>query len=166
VRHATRRALLLAAIAVAGPFGLVVDVLARELLLRQVDPEVAEVLVAAATRAAWWAVPAPVVGGLVAWWLYPVLRRRAHARLLEASRQRGVPSDRGAPTEAERADLEAMFLATSAVQVPAFAGDLAVMFGGPLAVGLVTASLASAAIVVVGVGRAPRRELSPSGAME
>jgi hypothetical protein len=164
VRPSTRRALLLSVIAVTGPFGLVVDVLARDLLLRHVDPEVAEVLVAAATRAAWWAVPAPVVGGFVAWWVYPVLRERAHARLVEASRQRGPSPNQRSP--AERADLEAMFLATSAVQVPAFAGDLAVMFGGPLAVGLLTAGLAAFAIVAVGVGRAPRRELSPSGAMK
>lgn len=140
------RALVVAAVACAAPVALGLDLVARHFVVGGQPADVQRFLAVEITRFAWFAVPGPVLGGLLGFKLYPRLFRRALARA------RGPAAETGARDEAaeQRADLEALLFATSLAQLPALFGDISVMLGARLGPALCTTSLSTLAVLAIG----------------
>jgi hypothetical protein len=139
------RGLVVAAVACAAPVALVLDLVARHFVVGGQPPDVQQFLAVEVTRFAWFAIPGPVLGGLLGFQLYPRLHRRALARA------RGPAVTGPDPAAEQRADLEALLFATTLAQLPALFGDLAVMLGARLLPALCTTSLSTLAVVAIGV---------------
>lgn len=132
---------MVAGIAVASPGALVLDLIARRFTVGGQPPEVQEFLSVEVTRFAWIAVPGPLVGGLLGWVIYPRVARWALRRL--------APAPAEAAQAAQRADLEALFTATTCAQVPALLGDISVMLGAQLGPAVCTTICAVAAVLAI-----------------
>ncbi len=131
---ATRR-VLVGLIALAGPVILGLDLVVRSFLMSMQPEDVRELLAESVTRLAWFCVPAPVVGALAAFFSYPRLYRRFASS--------AAPDHRAA-------ELKALFLAASFVQLPALLGDLSVMLGANLGPALTMTAISTAAVLALG----------------
>lgn len=131
---ATTRRLLVALVALAGPVILGLDLVVRALLMSMQPEDVREFLAESITRVAWFCVPGPVLGAVTAFAAYP----RLFARFLAKA-----GGDRRA------ADLKALFITASFVQLPALLGDLSVMLGADLAPALTMTGISTVAVLAL-----------------
>lgn len=130
----TTRRLLVALVALAGPVVLCLDLVVRSFLMSMQPEDVRELLATEVTRFAWYCVPAPVVGAAAAFVAYP----RMFAKFLAASK-----GDRRA------ADMKALFITASFVQLPALLGDLSVMLGANLGPALTMTTFSTVAVLAL-----------------
>lgn len=151
------RGLVVAGVACAAPVALALDLVARHFVVGSQPPDVQQFLAVEITRFAWFAIPGPVLGGLLGFKLYPRLFRRALARArgpVVAETAEGpapsAPITQRDEVAEQRADLEALLLATTLAQLPALFGDLSVMLGARLAPALCTTSLSTLAVIAIG----------------
>jgi hypothetical protein len=135
------RWLVVFGIAIASPAALVLDLIARRFVLSGQPEEVTQFLAVEVTRFAWFAVPGPLIGGLLGWVIYPRMRRWAIRRI--------GPEPGKEAQAAQRADLEALLTATTCAQAPALLGDVSVMLGARLAPAICTTSCAVAAVLAL-----------------
>jgi len=144
------RTVILGAIALAGPMALGFDLLARRVILGSQPEDVRQFMAEHVTRIAWYVVPLPLLGGIVGFLLYSGIYRRNLARL---------PSETAAIAEAsaQRADLKALFVATTLAQAPALLGDISVMLGARLTPALCATSISVTAVVLIGLLARPAR---------
>ncbi|MCC6646984.1 MAG: hypothetical protein IT374_15595 [Polyangiaceae bacterium] len=131
---ATTRRVLVALVALAGPVILGLDLGVRALLMSMQPEDVREFLAGEVTRLAWYCVPAPVVGALAAFVAYPRLRARFTGR---------------AGGDRVGADLKALFVTASFIQLPALLGDLSVMLGARLTPALLMTSFSTLAVLAL-----------------
>jgi hypothetical protein len=149
------RALVVAAVACAAPVALGFDLVARHFVVGGQPADVQQFLALEITRLAWFAVPGPVLGGLLGFKLYPRLFGRALARArgpaaaVDAG-ETAAATDARDETAEQRADLEALLFATSLAQLPALLGDISVMLGARLGPALCTTSLSTLAVLAIG----------------
>ncbi len=145
VVHSGRsRALVLVAIAVAGPIALGFDLIARRFVLANQPEDVRLWMAEQITHYAWFLLPGPVLGGLLGFALYRSMVRKAEVRIatLDLVRQ-------GA--EREKAELPAMLIGTTMAQVPALLGDLSVMLGARLTPALCTTAISVTMVLAIGL---------------
>jgi hypothetical protein len=137
--------ILLPAIASAGPMALVVDTVMRHILFTRQPEEVQEFLNQELTRIAWFFVPLPLIGGLIGLWRYaPIYFRSLEPETADAD---------------AKADIKALFLATTFAQVPALLGDMSLVLGANYPPAIATTSMSVTWVFVIGLlGR--RRVLS------
>lgn len=111
---------LLGLVALSTPLALVVETGLRRVMMPPDFDAVRAWLSPTLTPWAWATVPATLVTTVLGWWLYRVLARRE----LRARRP-GLTAEQAR----EKAELEALMLASSAPQVPAVAATLLYMLG-------------------------------------
>lgn len=134
-----RRLGLLALIASATPIAFALEYAARARLATPEMREVYEALGPSLTAAAWWLVPVPALLGLP---LGRLVSRRVEARTRA----------RLGPAGAERAGLEALFLATSVPQVLGLlCGDFVFLLGADPPPVLATIGAAVATVFALGL---------------
>jgi Na+/proline symporter len=133
------RILLVGMMVTAGPLLFALDLLARHFVLDGQDEEVRAVIGGAATQFAWLVVPAPVLGGIAGFFVYP----RVYARQLASAR--GNDPERAA----QSADLTALMFAASMPQLPALLGDFSVVLGGGLTPVICSTSLSVVAVLLI-----------------
>lgn len=132
----TTRRLLVVLVASAGPAILGLDLIVRHFLMSMQPEDVRELMAETITHYAWFCVPGPVIGTIAAFFAYP----RLHAKFLAKS---GVDHGKGAMAGA---DMRALFITASFVQLPALLGDFSVMLGANLGPALTMTSISTAAV--------------------
>ena len=137
------RALVVVAIALAGPMMLGLDFVLRHFLIASQPDDVRAFLAVHVTTLAWCVVPFPVVGGIVGFRWYPSRFRKS----LERWRLDRALSEEDASS---RADLEALFLTTTLAQLPAVFGDLSLVMGARVAPALCSTAASVTAVVLIG----------------
>lgn len=121
-------------IALSTPLALAVETVVRQWMMPPEFEEIRAWLCATLAPWAWAMVPTTVLATVFGWWLLGVLRRRA-LRTMED----GADGTRAA----ERAELEAIILSSTAPQIPALIATFLFMMGAPLlpvAVAMATAT--------------------------
>lgn len=143
-----RTAILLVATAV--PLAYAVETALRALLV--MPPEIAwlrEQLRAPLTRFAWWLFGLSFPAALLGLWAQRVMARRMLSRL---------PPE-ATPAQAERAEIEAYFLASTVPQIPALLATVTSMGGGspwPVVATMVVSTIGVVAQGMVRVSAGPR----------
>lgn len=145
------RSLLVLVIALAGPSMLALDIVIRHFFLGAQPADVRAFLAEHVTPLAWCIVPLPLVGGIVGYRSYP---SRFRARLERWRRDATLSAE----AASERADLEALFLATTLAQLPAVLGDLSLILGAGLAPVVCSTTIATAAVLAIGLSGPSRAE--------
>jgi hypothetical protein len=146
VHRRTRLFGLLGLVAISTPLALVVESSLRRLVMPPDFDAVRAWLSPALTPWAWAMVPATLVGTALGWWLLGVLTRRE----LRARRP-GVTEEQAR----DKAEFEALMLASSAPQVPAVAATMLYMLGAGLEPVIASMGVATLGVVSLGawVGR-------------
>ena len=145
--HANKlRWLIVAMTASAAPVVFGFDLLARQLVIGTQPPELQQFMAEHVTTFAWWALPFPLAGSVAGMLVYPWMYRRLLAR------HKASPPSGAGPEQ--RADLEALFLAASLVQLPALLGDFSVLLGARLTPAICSSTISTASVVLIAlVGR-------------
>lgn len=138
---------LLGLVALSTPLALVVETGLRRVMMPPDFDAVRAWLSPTLTPWAWATVPATLVTTVLGWWLYHVLARRE----LRARRP-GLTAEQAR----EKAELEALMLASSAPQVPAVAATLLYMLGADVVPVVVAMGGATLGVLSLGpwIGRA------------
>jgi hypothetical protein len=133
------RTLMVAMIASSAPLLLLLDLVARRLVLAEQPEELRQFLGEWLTRFAWYVVPCPALGGVAGFLLYPRIYRRHLARSTSADREKAR----------HEADLMALMFSASMPQIPALLGDLSLILGAELTPVLCSASISTAAVLLI-----------------
>lgn len=139
-----------ALVAFTGPIVFGFDLLMRQIVVGTQPQDLQDFMAEHVTRIAWWALPFPVAGAVAGLLLYPVLYRRMLRRHLD-----GPPSTW---TPQMKAELEALFLAASLVQLPALLGDFSVLLGARLQPALCSTSISTLGVILIAVRASRTRD--------
>jgi hypothetical protein len=150
------RWLITALVAFTGPIVFGFDLLMRQIVVGTQPQDLQDFMAEHVTRIAWWGMPFPVAGAVAGLLLYPGLYRRMLKRHLDSPPSTWTPQ--------MKAELEALFLAASLVQLPALIGDFSVLLGARLQPALCSMSISTVAVMLIAVRASRMREANAPGA--
>jgi hypothetical protein len=145
------RWLLTALVAFTSPIVFGFDLLMRQLVVGTQPEDVQEFMADFVTKLAWWALPIPVLGAIAGFMSYGPFYRR-----LLAKHRKDPPTSW---TPEMKAELEALFLSASIVQIPALLGDFSVLLGAYLTPAICITTLSTSTVLLIAL-RASRMSRS------